>query len=189
MPKAMLRKSILSRRLALHATEKTVADDAIQDALLALPEYVTADAVALYFAVNNEVSTEKVIIQTLSVGKVLFLPALEAGAMLFRRVTAWEDLVAGSFGIMQPSGGCEAADPEEIGLIVVPGVGFDLSGQRIGYGKGYYDRTLHRLEGKGKLTALCYEFQLVGSLAGEQHDVNMDRIITERRIITPALLK
>lgn len=90
---------------------------------------------------------------------------------------------------MQPSAGCAATDPARISLIVVPGVGFDLSGQRIGYGKGYYDRVLHRLEGKGKLTALCYEFQLVDSLAGEQHDVNMDRIITERRIITPALLK
>jgi len=189
MSKAMLRKSILSRRLALPATEKTVADDAIQFALLASSEYIATDAVALYFAVNNEVSTEKVINHSLSVGKALFLPAVEDGVMLFRQVTARGDLVAGRFGIMQPSIGCVAADPEEIGLIVVPGVGFDLSGQRIGYGKGYYDRTLHRLEGKGKLTALCYEFQLVDSLAGEQHDVNMDRIITERRIITPALPK
>jgi len=189
MPKAMLRKSILSRRRALPAIEKTVADDAIQGALLASPEYMTTATVALYFSVNNEVSTEKVINHSLSVGKVLFLPAVEDGEMLFRRVASLDDLVTGRFGIMQPSSGCVAVDPEEIDLIVVPGVGFDLSGQRIGYGKGCYDKALHRLEGKGKLTALCYEFQLIDSLAGEQHDVNMDRIITERRIITPALLK
>lgn len=189
MPKAMLRKSLLARRLALSALEKSAADTAIQDTFLAMPEYGAADSVALYFAANNEVSTEKIIDHAFLAGKELFLPAVEGGLMLFRRVASREDLVQGRFGIMQPSAGCAATDPAKISLIVVPGVGFDLSGQRIGYGKGYYDRALHRLEDKGKLTALCYEFQLVDSLAGEQHDVNMDRIITERRIITPALLK
>lgn len=189
MPKATLRKAILARRLALSAKEKSVADDAIQDAFLATSEYAAASSVALYCAVNNEVSTDKVIDHTLLAGKGLFLPAVEGGEMFFRQVTTREDLVNGRFGIMQPSAGCAAADPEAIGLIVVPGVGFDLYGQRIGYGKGFYDRALHRLEGRGKLTAFCYEFQLVDSLAGEPHDVSIDRIITERRIITPALLK
>lgn len=189
MPKAMLRKALLARRLALSADEKSVADEAIQDTLLALPEYEAAASIALYCAVNNEVSTDKAIDHTLLAGKRLFLPAVEGNAMLFRRVTSRDDLVNGRFGIRQPSAGCAAADPEEIQLLVIPGVGFDLSGQRVGYGKGYYDRALHRLEGNGNLIALCYEFQLVDSLAGEQHDVNMDRIITERRMITPALLK
>ena len=189
MLKAMLRKSLLERRLALSSTEKSAADDAIQDTFLALPEYEAADSIALYFATNNEVSTEKITFHALLAGKALFLPAVEGAEMLFRRVTSRDDLVNGRFGIRQPSAGCAAADPEEIQLLVIPGVGFDLSGQRVGYGKGYYDRALHRLEGNGNLIALCYEFQLVDSLAGEQHDVNMDRIITERRIITPALLK
>lgn len=189
MPKVMLRKSILARRLALSAGEKSVADAAIQDTFLAMPEYGAAAAVALYCAVNNEVSAEKILDNALLAGKALYLPAVEGDAMLFRRITSRRDLVVGRFGIRQPSPGCAAADPETINLIVVPGVGFDLSGQRIGYGKGYYDRTLHRLEGKGVLIAFCYEFQLVDSLAGEPHDVSIDRIITERRVITPALLK
>lgn len=188
MPKAMLRKSLLARRMALAAHEKSLADEAIQDKFLALPEYGAADSVALYFAAHNEVSTGKIIARALQEGKALFLPAVEGETMFFRRITALADLVNGSFGIKQPSAGCAAANPEDICQIVVPGVGFDLSGQRIGYGKGYYDRALHLLEGKGKFTAFCYEFQLVDSLAGEQHDVNMDRIITERRIITPALI-
>jgi 5-formyltetrahydrofolate cyclo-ligase len=188
MPKAMLRKSLLARRLALPAPEKTIADAAIQAAFLAMPEYSAAASVAVYCAANNEVSTEKVIAHALSAGKELILPAVEGNAMIFRRINSVHDLIQGSFGIRQPSADCVATDPATIDVIVVPGVGFDLAGQRIGYGKGYYDRTLHRLEGGGKLIAFCYELQLVDSLAGEQHDVSMDRIITERRIIIPALI-
>jgi 5-formyltetrahydrofolate cyclo-ligase len=107
----------------------------------------------------------------------------------FRRFQNCDGLVAGSFGIMEPAVESAVADCAEIDMFVVPGVGFDLSGQRIGYGRGYYDRALHRLEGSGRLTAFCYELQVVDSLHSESHDVVMDRIITERRIITPALLK
>jgi len=189
MPKSILRKVILARRLALSATEQAVAAEVIQSTFLAMPDYQAAGSIALYWSVKNEVSTERVISHSLQTGKALFFPAVEGDEMLFRRVIALDDLVAGRFGIMQPTAGCAAADPDMIDLIVVPGVGFDLSGQRIGYGKGYYDRTLHRLEGKGKLTAFCYDFQIVDSLAGEQHDVNIDRIITEQRVINTALQK
>jgi len=141
MSKAILRKSLLARRLALSLLEKSVADDAVQDTFLAMPEYGAADSVALYFAVNNEVSTEKIIDYTLLSGKELFLPAVEGGLMFFRRIATRDDLVQGRFGIMQPSAGCAPVDPEEIELLVVPGVGFDLSVQRVGYGKGYYLKT------------------------------------------------
>jgi len=187
MPKSRLRKSILARRLALSAAELSVAGDAIQNTFLAMPDYLAAGSVALYCSVKNEVPTERVINHSLLTGKALYLPAIEGGEMLFRRVTTLDDLVNGKFGIKQPAHGCPLAGPEEIDLIVVPGVGFDLSGQRIGYGKGYYDKVLHRLEGKGVLTAFCYEFQIVESLVGEPHDVNMDRIITEQRFINTAL--
>lgn len=189
MPKVLLRKAILARRGALSAKEQAIAGNSIQDTFLATPEYLAAGSVALYCAVNNEVSTEKVIDHALLTGKLLFLPAVEGDTMFFRRINDRQDLVKGRFGIMQPASVCAAADPAEIELIVVPGVGFDLSGQRLGYGKGYYDRTLHSLEGKGRLTAFCYEFQLVDSLVAEKHDVNMDRIITEQRVIKTALLK
>jgi len=189
MSKPLLRKTLLVRRQSLSVNEQVAAGNIIQDTFMALPEYLVAGSVALYCAVNGEVSTGKVINHALSAAKALFLPAVEGNTMLFRRISCPGDLVAGSFGIMQPDSGCLAADPEDIELIVVPGVGFDLSGQRIGYGKGYYDRVLHRLEGSGRLTAFCYQFQLVDSLEGEKHDVIMDRIITEQRVVNTALLK
>lgn len=189
MPKHLLRKTLLKRRLSLTVSEKVEASRVIQDIFMASPEYLAANSIAIYSAVNGEVSTDKVMSHTLSVGKALFLPAVEGDLMRFRRINSLDDFVVGSFGIMQPGFECAIADPEDIDIIVVPGVGFDRSGQRIGYGKGYYDRTLHRLEGRGRLIAFCYDCQLVDSLAGEQHDVSMDRIITEQRVVNTALLK
>jgi 5-formyltetrahydrofolate cyclo-ligase len=74
---------------------------------------------------------------------------------------------------------------DEADVVVLPGIAFDLKGHRIGYGKGYYDKTLHRLEGQGRLVGLCYDFQLVEMITGEPHDVKMDLIISEKRIVRP----
>ncbi|NVO00161.1 MAG: 5-formyltetrahydrofolate cyclo-ligase [Geobacteraceae bacterium] len=189
MSKVLLRKTILARRLALSASELSAYGKAIQGTFIALPEYQAAASIALYTSVRNEVSTEDIIDHALLTGKDIFLPALDGDRMEFRQLVSRERLMVGRFGIMEPEKGSDVADVATIGMIVVPGVGFDLSGQRIGYGKGYYDRALHVCEGSGRLTALCFECQIVDSLAGEKHDVVMDRIITERRIITPALLK
>jgi 5-formyltetrahydrofolate cyclo-ligase len=73
--------------------------------------------------------------------------------------------------------------PQNADLIVVPGIAFDVMGRRIGYGKGYYDRALHDLEGEGKLVGFCYDFQLVDEIIGEPHDVTMDMIITDKRVV------
>lgn len=189
MSKNILRKAILAHRLALSAQELSVCGKAIQEAFMALPEYQAATSIALYASVNNEVSTEVLIDHALLSGKTVYLPSVVGADLEFRRFTSRNELVRGSFGIMEPVSGSELADVAALTMVVVPGVGFDLSGQRIGYGKGYYDKALHSLEGSGRLTAFCYDFQIVESLAGEKHDVVMDRIITERRIITPALLK
>ena len=101
--------------------------------------------------------------------------------MQFRRVLGLGDLTPGRYGIPDPSG--VGWEPQLADLIVVPGVAFDLSGRRIGYGKGYYDRSLHRLEGSGRLVGFCYDFQLLQEIVGEPHDVTMDIIVTESRVV------
>ena len=101
--------------------------------------------------------------------------------MEFRRVSGLDELVPGRYGIPEPVG--EVWDPVRADVIVVPGVAFDLSGHRIGYGKGYYDKALHRLEGLGRLVGFCYDFQLVEEIVGEPHDVTMDFIVTELRVV------
>ncbi|NJD90461.1 MAG: 5-formyltetrahydrofolate cyclo-ligase [Geobacter sp.] len=189
MPKRSLREVALKCRSALSPHERTAAETAIQNAFIALPEYCAAKSLALYSPVRGEVATDKVLADALSSGKMVYLPAVTPEGIVFRRFEAQSQLDSGSFGILEPQADAGTAEAESLDLIVVPGVAFSIAGDRIGYGKGYYDKALHQLETKGRLMAFCFECQLVEAITGEPHDVTMDKIITERRVVTPALLK
>lgn len=189
MPKRSLRDMALRCRSALSPHERIAAEAAIQNAFIALPEYCAASSLALYSPVRGEVATDRVLADALSSGKKVYLPAVTAEGIVFRRFEADSRLDNGAFGILEPSADAEFAEAGNVDLIVVPGVVFSVAGDRIGYGKGYYDKALHQLEGKGRLMAFCFECQLVEAITGEPHDVTMDKIITERRVVTPALLK
>jgi len=189
MSKPAIRETILARRRSVSAADHAEWGRLIQDAFLALAEYVSADVIALYHAVRGEVPTGRVMEHALASGKKVCLPAVEKEGLVFREICGHPDLVPGGFGIPEPNPGCIPVNPSDIDLIVVPGVGFDLAGQRIGYGRGYYDRALHRLESSGRLIAFCFEFQLLDAIKADHHDVIMDRIITERRVVTPGSAK
>jgi 5-formyltetrahydrofolate cyclo-ligase len=189
MPKSALRTRMLASRHHLLDREQVLAGDLIQGALTALPEYAAAGSVALYAAFRGEVPTAGLIRQALSAGKQVLLPAVEGDGLVFRRIDSDACLVRGKYGIPEPGASCQAVGLEAIELFVIPGVAFDLQGHRVGYGRGYYDRALHRFESKGKFIGVCYDFQLVEQIAGEPHDVIMDWVITERRVVTPVLLK
>jgi 5-formyltetrahydrofolate cyclo-ligase len=185
MPKKSLRQPMLARRRALAETEARSAGLLAQQALIASREFAEARVVGLYAPVHNEVETAEVMRAALAAAKLVLFPAVCSGGLEFRRIYDPCMLRRGAFSIPEPDATCPVHSPAEADLIVIPGVAFDLSGRRIGYGKGYYDRALHQLEGKGRLVGFCYDFQLVGEIPGEPHDVRMDLIITERRVIRP----
>lgn len=185
MPKRTLRQQLLARRKALGTAERRAADQVIQQALIGSREFAAARTIAIYAAIHNEVETGEVLAAALAQGKEVFFPAVCGDALVFRRVSAPEELGRGAYGIPEPGEGSPACTPAEVDLLVIPAVAFSVDGQRIGYGKGYYDRALHSLEGSGRLVGLCYDFQLVDEIAGEPHDVRMDIIITEQRMLYP----
>lgn len=181
MPKRALRADTLARRRRL--TPQQVASQSLdlQQRLLELPEFGDALVLALYAPIHHEVETAAVAQAALAAGKTLLYPRVEGDDLRFCRVGDLGELSPGKYGIPEPAG--EPWNPAAADLIVVPGVAFDHYGRRIGYGKGYYDRALHRLEGSGKLVAFCYDFQLVEEIVGEPHDVTMDLIVTELRVV------
>ena len=183
MPKQGLRKAILARRRSLSVAEASSASRLVQQAFIASGEFVKARVVAIYAPIHNEVDTAEVMHAALASAKVLLLPAVCNDGLELRRISGPEELCKGAFGIPEPAAQCPVHSHGEADLFVIPGIAFDMSGRRIGYGKGYYDRTLHDQEGKGKLVGFCYDFQLLERIAGEPHDVRMDIIITERRVI------
>jgi 5-formyltetrahydrofolate cyclo-ligase len=181
MPKRAIRAETLARRRELSPEQVSCQSLALQLNFLALPEYQRSQVLALYAQIQHEVETSAVAVEALAAGKTLLYPAVQGSDMQFRRVQGLNELTPGRYGIPEPAG--DAWEPKHADLIVVPGVAFDLSGRRIGYGKGYYDKALHRLEGTGRLIGFCYDFQLLNEIVGEPHDVMMDIIVTELRVV------
>lgn len=165
------------------AKERRVSGHLIQQAFVALPVFAMAHVVALYSSIGGEVETGEVLEEALKEGKIVLFPVVCGDHLRFIRVSDSSEMVEGAFGIAEPCVTGEAYAPENADLVVVPGVAFDRTGKRIGFGKGYYDKALHHLEGSGKLVGFCYDFQLVDEIVAEPHDVAVDVIITEKRVL------
>lgn len=185
MPKRSLRQAMLARRRNLSGEKFRSASFLVQQHFLDTEEYRRAHRIALYASIHNEVDTEMVVLAALQSGKKVAFPAVIHNGLVFHDVDTLSSLKRGAFGIMEPCSSGKCVVLEEADIFVLPGVAFDLKGHRIGYGKGYYDKTLHRFEGQGKFVGFCYDFQLVDEIAEEPHDVRMDMIITEKRVIRP----
>lgn len=184
MPKQSLRSQLLAERRALDPESCNDSGLAAQSKLLSLEEYSKAYCIALYASVQNEVDTAAVLVAALEEGKRVLYPVISGDRMLFRQVSGPDMLQAGAFGIPEPRQTGIDYQADEAELIVVPGVVFDSSGHRIGYGKGYYDRFLKSTGRKSCLVGLCHDFQLIdGSIPTDRHDIQMDIIVTDRRII------
>lgn len=174
---------MLAKRKALSPEEVRSGSHAVQRKFIATEEFAGARVIALYAAIHSEVDTSEVLREALASAREVLYPVVCGEELVFRRILGADEWRAGAFGIMEPGPACEGVLPQKADLIVVPGVAFDLMGRRIGFGKGYYDRALHSLEGEGKLVGFCYDFQLVDEIKGEPHDVTMDMVITEKRVV------
>jgi 5-formyltetrahydrofolate cyclo-ligase len=155
-----------------------------QQQLVSLAEFERASCIALYAPAHNETDTTTVLAEAFAAGKRVLYPAVCGDRMVFRQVEGLECLAEGCFGILEPCPTGDDHQADEPDLIVVPGVAFDLSGHRIGYGKGFYDRFLQHPHRKAHLVGLCHDFQLIdGAIPAEGHDIRMEVIVTDLRII------
>ena len=178
---------MLARRNAVRPADWQSASHSAQLLLAALPLFRQAQRVGLYAPLGHEIDTELLFQKARRAGKQLFYPLVCGEQLVFHGVTDQEQLYRGSFGILEP---CPVAgsSPErpELDLLVVPGVAFDLYGHRIGFGKGYYDRYLAALQRLPVLVGLCHDFQVCDELPAEGHDVRMDFVVTESRVVQRA---
>ena len=109
--------------------------------------------------------------------KRILLPVVVGDDLELRLYTGPEDLNPGAYGIEEPTGEL-FTDYADIDFIAVPGVAFDRNGNRLGRGKGYYDRLLPRIPSAHK-AGICFPFQLVEEVPAEPFDIRMDEIITQ----------
>lgn len=174
---------MLAQRRCMGVHQQQSASNDIAHALYRLDVFKAAQFIALYSARDNEVLTDGIFTLARSEGKKVVYPSVCSGRLLFREVGSLDDLCLGTYGIPEPACTAPIIETPSLDLVVVPGVAFDLRGHRIGYGKGYYDKTFHSCEGQGKLLGICYDFQLVEQIGNEPHDVEMDMILTEKRFV------
>lgn len=184
MPKRTLRQQMLAHRRALTHDEWLLSSRLAQHYLLALGEYTRAGCIALYAATHNEIDTALIVQTAFAAGKRVLYPAVCGQHMVLRQVEGLEQLSQGCFGILEPCSTGVDHQADEADLIVVPGVAFDHSGHRIGYGKGFYDRFLQHPGRTAALVGLCHDFQLIdGDIPADRHDIQMDIVVTEQRTL------
>ena len=187
MPKRSIRQPILARRRALSHDQWLASSRLAQRQLIALEEFSRAKCIALYSPAHNEIDTAGILEAAFTAGKRVLYPAVCGERMVFRQVEGLQSLSEGCFGILEPCPTGIDHHADEPDLIVVPGVTFDPHGHRIGYGKGYYDRFLRHPGRKAHLVGLCHDFQLIdGAIPAEEHDIRMELIVTDLRIIRVA---
>ena len=185
--KTRLRKEAAGRRGEISVNDVSNLSEKVIANLRMTGEYRSAGMVFCYVSVGSEVDTRPLIRQLLDQeGKRVAVPWCNpaTGTMSAVEISGLEELKPGVFGIPEPDSTVQAPlDPSGLDLIVVPGIAFDGRGYRIGYGGGYYDRFLSE-HGKGKHTlGLAFEAQLIDAVPVEEHDVPVDGIATESRII------
>lgn len=140
----------------------------------------SASSIALYYAIPGEVQTAA-FIEKWHHKKQLLLPLIEGDHLRLLTYTGKESLKPGAFGIPEPDGTTPPVPESDIDLIIVPGVAFDRQCNRMGRGKGYYDRLLSTT--KAPKIGICFDFQLLESIPVEPFDIKMDMIITEKEIV------
>ncbi len=186
--KKEIRNKVLSKRDGLSSDERIILSRNICRNLLNLEEFNRAKTVHFYITTRSEVITEDAVRQALLLGKDVVVPVMERTKrrIVLSKLSDYdEELEMMHHGIHEPKPEfIRHIELNEVDLMVLPGIAFDISGHRIGYGAGYYDRLLEGEEHKRPfLAALAYELQMVDIIPVGGHDVKVDVIITESRVI------
>lgn len=183
--KKILRNKILSIRDSLNRNEKEIMDNEIFNKLKNTELYKNARNIFIYISFSNEINTINIIKKALEDKKDVFIPKIYKTnkSMKAIKLNSFDDLRKNSMGILEPIDDSKYIEKENIDLIVVPGVVFDKDCNRIGYGGGYYDRYLKDIAYKNNKVVLAYDLQVIDKIESEEHDIKVDYIITNSKII------
>ncbi|HIK01520.1 TPA: 5-formyltetrahydrofolate cyclo-ligase [archaeon] len=183
--KKNLRKKHLLKRSEIPIPSVLKKSEVIGEKLLQLQEISESSKIMLYSSLESEVDTAVIIRFCLKSGKEVYLPRtdIKTRKMEAVRIKKFPDEVeSASFGILEPKKELPACESiREIDLVIVPGVAFDESGNRLGYGFGFYDRFLAEI--RAPKIGLSFESHILDIVPTESHDIKVDKIVTELRVI------
>lgn len=184
MEKRLLRKIHMEKLARLEDDIMHIADEKICRNIMSLDAYKRAEKLFLYVSVGKEVDTYAIIRDAITKGKQVYIPICHGGGIMSAaRLFSENDLVEGRYGIPTVSPSAPVISPEELDLILVPGVCFDKTGNRLGRGGGYYDRYLANDKLEAALVGVCRSEQLVDILEVDVHDKKVDILVSDTRVI------
>ena len=173
-----IRKRVLEKRNCITDKEWEDKSRLICEKVVTHPFFLQADAIYCYVDYRSEAGTRRIIEKAWKLGKKVAVPKVLGDEMEFYYIQSYEDLEEGYKGIREPKQTNVAYD-EDV-LVIMPGAAFDKTCNRIGYGKGYYDKYL-QAQPNYKTIAIAFELQMVESIPTEAHDICPDIIITEEK--------
>ena len=179
--KNLIRKQMKQLRADMTRTERFEKSMQIFEQLITVPEFKRADRIYTYVSMDNEIDTIMLIDYSLSLEKRVFVPRVSGKDMEFYEISDISELSPGYMGIYEPDINGREPDYSRTGFMCMPGLAFDKSYNRIGYGGGFYDRYLS-VENKLYKASLAYEAQLLESIPAQDGDVRPDMIVTEESI-------
>jgi 5-formyltetrahydrofolate cyclo-ligase len=185
--KSRIRERILLKRRSLKKAEIIKMSRKIQNRLFSLPEFKESTTISIYVDFDNEVGTKDIIRDSIYMGKRVSIPYTKGkkNSLLLSEIRDIDkELETSTFGILEPKKEYFRYIPDnEIDVVIVPGIAFDEKGRRLGYGGGYYDRLLIKLNRDIVTIGLAFEFQILSEIPWWFYDIFIDKIITERRLI------
>mgnify|MGYP001353627139 FL=1 len=185
--KQTLKSEIFEKRKALSKEEIKEKSNKIKEKLFSLPEFKDAKNILFYVSFNDEVDTHEIIKELLAnKEKNIIVPYVVKNNPILQlsEIKNFNELEPKTWGILEPKDEfIRKFDIENVDLVIIPGIVFDQNGHRIGYGYGYYDRFLKKLDKNVVKIGFGFEFQIVDKIPEEKHDVPVDIMVTEKRVI------
>lgn len=187
MTRNQVRQGVLRARMSLPPDLIKEKSEVITERILSSGDYLRSRSLMVYVDFRNEVQTAGLIARALAGGKRVSAPITDIKGKKLTPSLLLDypgDLTPGAWDILEPRPECvRPVDPSDLDLIIVPGVAFDVRGNRLGYGGGFYDRFLP-LTGPGTVyIAPAFEVQVVDDVFPGAHDVPVHIIVTEERVI------
>ena len=184
--KQAIREEVLRRRDQIPQQVRTVKNSLIREKIFSLTEFILSRVILMYASFRSEVETPGMIAGAIESGKRVLMPKVdgESKQLEIYEIVDINELTPGYMGIPEPNlPEDRQVSIEETDIVLIPGTAYDYSGNRLGYGAGYYDRLLSGIEKEIIIVAPAFEEQLLDQIPAEEHDVKVDIIITDRQII------
>ena len=183
--KKNIREEIIDKRNNLILDIKQNYDSLIFEEIINSEIYKKSKKIFTYISFGSEVDTIKIIKYSFSNNKEVYVPKInkQTKDMIALKIHNFNNMSVDKWGIIEPNSVDKTNIGTDFDLIIMPGIAFDKQGNRIGYGGGYYDKYISKLNNASNLLALAYDFQIIQDIESESHDIKVDFILTNKGFI------